>query len=93
MGIIGDYKMGTIRGIDNYSDSYKEYGKKNLEETAAELNKAGIKVFPQVYDKSDNNIDSCIINKSKNNKIEDKKTDDGNKSKDYQDNKKKRKVD
>ena len=52
--------MGKINGIENYSEQYKEYGDKVLENAKTTLNKIGIEVFPQ-KSKENENIDSCVI--------------------------------
>lgn len=57
--------MTNLFGINNYSDSYKEYGNKVLKESAEVLNKAGIQVFPWNTDDKpkDNETQSVVVRK------------------------------
>lgn len=59
--------MSTVHGIYDYSDKYGEYGKKVLTESAAILEKSGIKVFPQNTDSSEKSVTSCVIKKLEDN--------------------------
>ena len=57
--------MSTIRGLENYSDKYRAFGEKILNETSAMLERSGINVFPQNTVQQNDNTDSCVITKMK----------------------------
>ena len=61
--------MKHLYSLDNYSDSYKEFGNKVLSDSRNTLNKLGIKVFPENAVKNDN-VDSFVV---KNNDDKEKK--------------------
>ena len=57
--------MSYINEINNYSEHYKEFGDKIIENSKAILIRSGIEVFPQSADKS-SNLDTCVIINAKN---------------------------